>query len=141
LTGVGGAEDFFDLLFAERKNTLYISAHRKRVHHSSNNSKGKCILHAIADERASVDSLKAMRVVPQLVWTLQLQIFKRERWLPGRDFGSPSHGNSMPMEPVVDQRAGEHLDGLGREDLKTQPWRSEQLEIGGVREKTEDFVE
>lgn len=110
------------------------------MHHSANNSKGKRIFYAIADARTSVISLEAMGMVPQLIRPFQLQIFKSVRWLPRREFGSPTHGNPVPMQQVVNQCAGEQLDRLGREDLKAQPFRSEQLEIAGVGEKAKNFA-
>ena len=45
------------------------------------------------------------------------------------------------MEPVINQRAGGHWNGLRSEDLEAQPLWSEQFEIARIGEESKDVIE
>ena len=76
------------------------------------------IADAIQTERASVALLESMGVMPQCVGAAQLQVHESMRRIPFGDFCSPADGQAMHPNPVVNERAGPHCDGRGRQHLK-----------------------
>ena len=55
------------------------------------------------------------------------------------DPGSPPDGDSIEVQFIVDEGAGPHDDGAGREDAKAQKGRRDALEVVGVGEEGKDL--
>ncbi len=60
---------------------------------------------------------------------------------PFDDLGRPADRQPAHAERVVDQGPGTHFNRSRREDPKTQPWRSDRLQVAGVREKRKHLVD
>ena len=72
---------------------------------------GSCVEDAVAhDGAAAAVGLEHVRVVPQLVGARQLHVDERVRRVERLDPRLPAHGHPVQLQPVLDQRAGAHVD-------------------------------
>jgi hypothetical protein len=84
--------------------------------------------------------LELVGVVPELVRALKLGVDEALARHPLLDSRQPADREPVQRQPVLDQRAGAHLDRPWRDDLERQPRRCDRFEVAGVGEEGEDLV-
>jgi len=99
------------------------------------------VVDVVGDFGAAVLGDEAVFVAPEAIGAAELFVDETVRRVPGGDFAFPGDGDAVDAEFVADVRAGFHHDGIGSDDLEFEEWRSEKLEIVGVGEEGEDFVD
>ena len=77
-------------------------------------------------------------MTPKSIGSLQLDVFEAVGRIPLRYLGSPTDGNAVNPNAVIDKSAHAHFDWLWREDFKAQPRRSESFKIGSVAKEVEN---
>lgn len=97
------------------KNPLNIAPHEKPV---DERPAARPIANGVQTERAPIALHEGVRVMPQGVRATQLPIHELVRRIPFGDFGSPANGQSMHPNPVVNECAGPHCYGAGRQHLE-----------------------
>src|SRR5271165_3964465 len=80
-----------------------------------------------------------MRVMPQLIRALGLEIDKLVRGIPLLDFRQPSKRNAPHAQRISDGGSLLHRDGQWSQDPESHPGRSDALQVFGAREEIEDL--
>ena len=80
-------------------------------------------------------------VNPLAVGAAELLIDETMRRIPDGDSAAPTNGNAVDFQAIVNLGALLDVNGRRREDVKLQRSWSDFLEIPGVGEKREDFVD
>ena len=99
------------------------------------------VVDVIGDLGAAVLWDEAMFVAPEAVGAAELFVDEAVGRIPRGDFAFPGDGDSVEAKLVADARAGLHFDGIRSDDVEFEEGRSEALEIVGVGEEGEDFVD
>jgi hypothetical protein len=101
---------------------------------------GSVVYGVVAGGAAEVFS-EAVLVDPLAVGAAKLLVDETMRRVPDGDFAAPTDRDAADFEAVVDFGALPDVNGRRRENVKLQRGWSEFLEIHGVREKGEDFLD
>src|SRR3954471_7538875 len=126
---------------AEVEDAAQVAPDERAVGELAERAERDRVVDAVAHERAALDRLELVDVVPELVGTADLPIDERAPFLPALDPGSPAHRDAVKLQPILDQRAGLHPDRLWCDDLEAEPARSDPLEIARRGIELEDLVD
>jgi len=100
---------------------------------------GETVANMVPHEGVAVAGVfKSVMVNPSPVGAFELLVDKLMRRIPSGDFCSPTHGESMQPDSVVDQGSDFHENGLRSADLKSERRRCQSAQIGRIGEKWED---
>ena len=136
------SEDLAKTGLSVLEDTLDIALHEDAMDEFASGEGGERdrVPYAVSDEGSAFALLEEMFMVPEGVRSADLFVHEAEGRFPCTDQGSPTDGEAVEAESVVDECAGMHLDGLRREDAEVQEIWRDTLEIRGVREEREHLL-
>src|SRR5437868_7237929 len=121
------------------ENPGEVSSHLEPMDQAAKHAKRQRIMHRVLDRGAASDFLEAMRVTPQFVRSLGLNINELERWVPFLNFRQPSERNAADSQSIGEGGSLFHLDGRSRQNSEAYPRRSEFFQVFGPREEIENL--
>jgi hypothetical protein len=100
----------------------------------------RTIADSVTAEGAAVALLERVRVVPRGVRAAQLDVHEMVRWIPFGDFRAPPDGKAVHVDAVINERAGPHLEGRGRQYFKSQPGRRDGFQVPRLSKEGKHLV-
>ena len=131
------AERDRDSLLAIVEDLLQIAADDRDPSELAGEAKRELVAHPVDDRGSAVTWQERVRVNPQPIRPVPLQVDEPMGWVPDFDPRQPLDGQAVELQRVPDQDALAHVDRAGRDHSKAEPWRGDALEREGIREELE----
>ena len=126
-----GSKEFRQPLLPKGEDRPEVPPEKQEVCQSST---GGCVFHKVNHGSTAILSLEPVNVAPKPIGTDNLVVHKPNRRPPVADPAAPTQRQPAQSQPVVDLRAGSHLDRGRSQDSKLQPGRGEFFQVESVRE-------